>query len=128
MFHFLPSLDVSAKDGSQETAVSLMGMILGTCRLTMHPISNNHVGLILTPLINGNQFIIWPLFIMFTFFHLFANYQAGSCTLNLNYDFSTLTVVSSVVMESLNRQRMSIAISFFLKRGGKIPTPYVLLC
>ncbi|XP_065183504.1 RUS family member 1-like [Sycon ciliatum] len=53
--------DVAAKDGSQETLVSLVGLIVGT---------------IITPMINNNQMIIWTLFLTFTCCHLIANYMA----------------------------------------------------
>lgn len=55
--------DVSAKDGSQETAVSLLGLLFG---------------LLLTPFLNSQKFI-WGLFLFFTCLHLFANYKAVSC-------------------------------------------------
>lgn len=55
--------DVSAKDGSQETAVGLIGLLLG---------------LLITPIINGYQPAIWFLFLFCTFFHLYANYKAVS--------------------------------------------------
>lgn len=53
--------DVAAKDGSQETAVTLAGLLLG---------------LIIAPLVEGNYGLIWILFFMFTAAHLFANYRA----------------------------------------------------
>jgi hypothetical protein len=53
--------DVAAKDGSQETAVSLVGLILG---------------LIIAPLVDNNYVLIWLLFAVFTAAHLFANYRA----------------------------------------------------
>eukprot|EP01121_Diplochlamys_sp_Union-15-3_P009506 TRINITY_DN2593_c0_g1_i2.p1 TRINITY_DN2593_c0_g1~~TRINITY_DN2593_c0_g1_i2.p1 ORF type:complete len:416 (-),score=72.18 TRINITY_DN2593_c0_g1_i2:23-1270(-) len=53
--------DVSAKDGSQETAVSLFGMILG---------------MFITPLIGDSSFYTWLLFLLLTFAHLFFNYKA----------------------------------------------------
>jgi len=52
---------VAAKDGSQETAVTLVGLILG---------------LIITPLVEGHYGLIWFLFITFTVAHLFSNYRA----------------------------------------------------
>ncbi len=77
---------MAAKDGSQETAVSLMGMILG---------------LIITPMVDQNHFLIWSLFFVFTFFHLYANYNA----------------VSGVMMDTLNRQRLAIVLEHYLESG-----------
>jgi hypothetical protein len=54
-------LDVSAKDGSQETAIGLLGMLLA---------------IVVTPLVGDSQFLIWLCFWLFTIFHLYANYKA----------------------------------------------------
>lgn len=54
------SLDVSAKDGSQETAVNLIGL---------------GIGFIITPLLQ-TQRQIWTLFFVFSTFHIFFNYCA----------------------------------------------------
>ncbi|XP_070572784.1 RUS family member 1-like [Ptychodera flava] len=56
--------DVSAKDGSQETMVNLLGLL---------------VGLIITPMVAGNPQLMWSLFVMFTMLHLFSNYRAVTC-------------------------------------------------
>jgi hypothetical protein len=53
--------DVSAKDGTQETALVLVGMLLS---------------LVLTPLIGDSQFMTWLFFCLFTFLHLLSNYLA----------------------------------------------------
>ena len=53
--------DVSAKDGSQETAVNFLALLLG---------------LVLIPAVDGNKVVIWLLFILFTAIHIFANYKA----------------------------------------------------
>lgn len=76
--------DVSAKDGSQETAVALIGMILG---------------LVLTPIVSGNYIAVWSLFFVFTFLHLYANFNAVSC----------------VVFETLNQQRTTIVIKKYVQ-------------
>jgi hypothetical protein len=55
--------DVSSKDGSQETALVLIGML---------------VALIFNPLIGDSLFRTWLFFGIFTFIHLFANYLAVS--------------------------------------------------
>ena len=57
------------------------------------------LGLVITPLLAGNQLAIWSLFFVFTFFHLWSNYNA----------------VSSVVFETLNQQRASLVISSYIK-------------
>jgi hypothetical protein len=53
--------DVSAKDGSQETAIGLLGMLLA---------------IVVTPLVGDSQFLTWVCFWFFTTFHLYANYKA----------------------------------------------------
>ncbi|KAK9366918.1 vitamin B6 photo-protection and homoeostasis-domain-containing protein [Lipomyces kononenkoae] len=68
--------DVAAKDSSQETVISLLGMLAGT---------------VLIPYINTNK-ETWTMLIILITIHLLANYRA----------------VSSVVMETLNRQRTNI--------------------
>ncbi|XP_066918536.1 RUS family member 1-like [Clytia hemisphaerica] len=76
--------DVSAKDGSQETLVNLMALI---------------ASFILTPIVADRPILVWFLFILFTFFHLFANYRAVSC----------------VVMETLNMNRLYIVMQHFIE-------------
>lgn len=55
--------DVASKDGSQETALVLIGMLLA---------------LVLNPIIGDSQRLTWIFFAIFTFIHLFANYLAVS--------------------------------------------------
>jgi hypothetical protein len=55
--------DVASKDGSQETALVLVGMLLA---------------LVLNPIIGDSQRLTWSFFAFFTFIHLFANYLAVS--------------------------------------------------
>lgn len=55
--------DVASKDGSQETALVLVGMMLS---------------LILNPIIGDSQTLTWIFFAIFTFIHLLANYTAVS--------------------------------------------------
>ena len=52
---------MAAKDGSQETAVNLIGLILG---------------LIITPLLDSYPTYLFAFFTFFTLLHLFANYKA----------------------------------------------------
>ena len=53
--------DISAKEGIQETAVTLCGLVLGMA---------------CTKWINGDQTATWAVFIFLTSFHVYANYQA----------------------------------------------------
>ena len=88
--HFATSnntADVSAKDGNQETAVSLIGIILGT----------------LIAMLPDTPALTWSLFILFTGFHLFANYRG----------------VSAVILRDINRQRLEIC----LREGNFQLTP-----
>eukprot|EP00026_Physarum_polycephalum_P008734 Phypoly_transcript_08834.p1 GENE.Phypoly_transcript_08834~~Phypoly_transcript_08834.p1 ORF type:complete len:422 (+),score=62.60 Phypoly_transcript_08834:50-1315(+) len=86
--------DVSAKDGSQETAVSLAGMLLGM--LVTAILSSEAAGGILT----------WSLFLMFTICHLFCNYKG----------------LRAVRLDTFNRQRADIFLSSY-RKNGKILSP-----
>ncbi|XP_047136240.1 RUS family member 1 isoform X1 [Hydra vulgaris] len=83
--------DVSAKDGSQETLVNLMALF---------------AGFLITPLVVDNLFLTWYFFLVFTFLHLYANYQA----------------VSTVVMETINLPRLHILVKHYFIYG-KVLTP-----
>ncbi|KAL3511049.1 hypothetical protein ACH5RR_030450 [Cinchona calisaya] len=56
--------DISAKEGSQETVATMMGMALGMllARITM-----------------GHSLSIWICFLSLTLFHMYANYKAVCC-------------------------------------------------
>ncbi|KAG8366443.1 hypothetical protein BUALT_Bualt17G0080300 [Buddleja alternifolia] len=56
--------DISAKEGSQETLATMIGMALGMllARITM-----------------GHSLAIWFCFLSLTFFHMYANYKAVRC-------------------------------------------------
>ncbi|MCO5555262.1 hypothetical protein L7F22_008806 [Adiantum nelumboides] len=56
--------DISAKEGSQETAATLMGMLVG---MLLAEVTSGHVG------------AIWLCFLALTGFHMFANYKAVRC-------------------------------------------------
>lgn len=56
--------DISAKEGSQETAATLTGMLLG---------------MLLAKLTSGNTGAIWLCFLALTGFHMYANYRAVRC-------------------------------------------------
>ena len=55
--------DVTAKESTQETAITLIGMTLGT---------------IITHLIGGNTSIVWIIFIISTIIHQYANFKLVS--------------------------------------------------
>eukprot|EP00029_Vermamoeba_vermiformis_P013268 TRINITY_DN8185_c0_g1_i1.p1 TRINITY_DN8185_c0_g1~~TRINITY_DN8185_c0_g1_i1.p1 ORF type:complete len:404 (+),score=43.87 TRINITY_DN8185_c0_g1_i1:152-1363(+) len=55
--------DVAAKDGSQETANSLLGLVLAT---------------VLIPIITRSNTMIWAAYVFLTIMHLLANYKAVS--------------------------------------------------
>lgn len=59
--------DISAKEGSQETVATMMGMALG---------------MLLAHITMGHSTIIWFSFLSLTMFHMYANYKAVRC-LNL---------------------------------------------
>ncbi|KAL5015975.1 hypothetical protein ScPMuIL_005564 [Solemya velum] len=86
--------DVSAKDGSQETLVNLAALL---CSLVM------------IPLVTGHEIIIWTLYVLFTFLHLYANYSA----------------VTAVVMETLNMARLHILASHYFEDTTILPVSVV---
>lgn len=53
--------DVAAKDGSQETLVNVIALVMS---------------LIFLPLVSGKPYLIWTLFALFTCAHLYCNYRA----------------------------------------------------
>ncbi|CAL9203602.1 protein root UVB sensitive 3-like [Musa acuminata AAA Group] len=82
--------DISAKEGSQETVATMVGMALG---------------MLLAHITMGNPVAIWLSFLSLTMFHIYANYKAVSClslsTLNserssilLQYYMQNRTVLS----------------------------------
>ncbi|CAJ0955612.1 unnamed protein product, partial [Mesorhabditis belari] len=76
--------DVAAKDGSQETLVNAAALL---------------VSLALLPAVSGKHTIIWILFGLLTFLHLFANYRA----------------VRSLKLDVLNGKRAAIIIREYIK-------------
>lgn len=56
--------DISAKEGSQETLATMVGMMLG---------------MVLAHVTMGNPFAIWLCFLSLTVFHMYANYKAVRC-------------------------------------------------
>lgn len=56
--------DISAKEGSQETMATMIGMLLG---------------MLLAHVTAGHPAAMWSSFLLLTLFHMFANYQAVRC-------------------------------------------------
>lgn len=75
--------DVSAKDGSQETCVNLLASVTGVVLLTAVQDSR----------------LLWLMFALFTFTHIYANYKA----------------VKSLTISTLNTARLNIVISNYLQ-------------
>jgi hypothetical protein len=95
--HFAKSnnlADVSAKDGSQETIVNLVGMISGTYLVTA-------VDGIAIPFLSYQIPVAWLLFTLLTVLHLYCNYQA----------------VKSVVLDTLNDQRYALLCQRYITSG-----------
>ncbi|KAI8803023.1 vitamin B6 photo-protection and homoeostasis-domain-containing protein [Cladochytrium replicatum] len=85
--------DLNAKDGSQETVVNLIGLLLGPIILTVLP--------------EGDVYRTWFVLVIFTALHLFFNYRA----------------VRAVVIPTLNRQRAAILMTAHITGKGKILSP-----
>ncbi|CAH9101110.1 unnamed protein product [Cuscuta europaea] len=56
--------DISAKEGSQETVATMIGMALG---------------ILLARITTGHSIAIWTVFLSLTVFHMYANYKAVCC-------------------------------------------------
>jgi hypothetical protein len=82
--------DVSAKDGSQETAASLLGMVLGMAVAATVPITS----------------FWWTLFVfsIFTALHILFNYKA----------------VSAVLLDCFNKQRADICIGDWVRQRSRV--------
>lgn len=91
--------DVTAKDGSQETAVNIAGLLIGAYLLSA-------LAAIQDPA--SAQLVTWLVFIALTCGHVYSNYRA----------------VRAVVMETLNDQRAAIvAKAVAAEAGPAVPTP-----
>jgi hypothetical protein len=69
--------DVSAKEGSQETAATLVGMSMG---------------IVVARLTSGNPVSLWVSFLLLTAFHMYANYRAvkSLCLTSLNAERTSI--------------------------------------
>eukprot|EP01018_Ginkgo_biloba_P006222 Gb_26344 [translate_table: standard] len=83
--------DISAKEGSQETMATMVGMLLG---------------MLLSHITADRPGIMWSSFLILTFFHMFANYQAVRC----------------LCLTSLNEERAKILLQNFMT-NGQVLTP-----
>uniref|UniRef100_A0A183CRP6 DUF1211 domain-containing protein n=1 Tax=Globodera pallida TaxID=36090 RepID=A0A183CRP6_GLOPA len=73
--------DVAAKDGSQETLVNVLSLL---------------VSLVLLPQVEARPATIWALFTFFTTVHLFANYRAVKCIQLETLNQKRLTLAVSI--------------------------------
>eukprot|EP01113_Clastostelium_recurvatum_P045027 TRINITY_DN7676_c0_g1_i8.p1 TRINITY_DN7676_c0_g1~~TRINITY_DN7676_c0_g1_i8.p1 ORF type:complete len:346 (+),score=54.14 TRINITY_DN7676_c0_g1_i8:417-1454(+) len=83
--------DVSAKDQSQETAVGLIGMLLGMVVSNILAHEKDAVG----------GWMTWTLFAVFTVLHLYANYSG----------------LRACQLHTLNRQRVNILFEEYMRSG-----------
>lgn len=67
------------------------------------------INIVLIPTLSGNAHLLWTLFILFTFLHIFANYKAVTC----------------VVMDTLNYARFKVVFNHcYVNPGlGEILSP-----
>jgi hypothetical protein len=82
---------VAAKDGSQETAVTLVGLVLG---------------LLIAPLVEGDLGLIWFLFAVFTAGHLLANYWAVRGLVMDTLNRQRLAIVVGHYLDSADRREV----------------------
>ncbi|KAH8933770.1 hypothetical protein BDL97_18G047500 [Sphagnum fallax] len=75
--------DVSAKEGSQETAATLVGMSMG---------------IVVARLTSGNPVSLWVSFLLLTAFHMYANYRAvkSLCLTSLNAERTSILLQAFV--------------------------------
>lgn len=78
--------DVSAKDSSQETLVNLIALM---------------VNLVIVPIVVKSSTVVWTMFFLLTFLHIFCNYKA----------------VRAVNMEVFNMSRLMSTVNNFLMTG-----------
>ena len=77
----------------QETLVNLGALILN---------------LSILPMVSGDPYLVWTLFVTMTMLHLFANYKA----------------VTSLIFETLNKDRLLLILdAYCIKKSNKLPTP-----
>ncbi|GAA0169836.1 hypothetical protein LIER_24226 [Lithospermum erythrorhizon] len=87
--------DISAKEGSQETVATMIGMALG---------------MLLARITTGQPLVIWLLFLSLTMFHMYANYRAVRCLslTTLNWERSSILVLHFMeTCQGLSPERVS---------------------
>ncbi|KAK4715197.1 hypothetical protein R3W88_013535 [Solanum pinnatisectum] len=108
--------DIAAKEGSQETLATMIGMALG---------------MLLARLTIGHSFAIWISFLSLTMFHMYANYKAVCClslnTLNcercsivLSHFLKTGQVLSPKQVSSMEHVLPLLMTSWNLKGGDSL--------
>ena len=75
--------DVAAKDGAQETLVNINALLCS---------------LVLLPMVSGHQLVIWMLYFLFTYIHLYANYRAVTSLKFRTFNCSLLHIVVEFVL------------------------------
>lgn len=84
--------DVSAKDSSQETLVNLVALVFN---------------LMIIPIVVANSTVVWTLFSLLTFLHVFCNYKA----------------VRAVNIEVFNMSRLKSTIKRYFQSGEVLTPP-----
>ncbi|KAJ4710746.1 protein root UVB sensitive 3 [Melia azedarach] len=77
--------DISAKEGSQETMATMIGMALG---------------MLLARITTGNPLAIWFSFLSLTMFHIYANYRAVRCLALTSLNFERSSILLQHFMET----------------------------
>ncbi|KAM7269881.1 hypothetical protein ACFE04_025378 [Oxalis oulophora] len=77
--------DISAKEGSQETVATMVGMALG---------------MLLARVTSGNPVVIWFSFLSLTMFHMYANYKAVCCLALTSLNFERSSIILQHYMKT----------------------------
>ncbi|CAN8305290.1 unnamed protein product [Cochlearia groenlandica] len=77
--------DISAKEGSQETMATMIGM---------------SIGMLLARFTSGNPLAIWFSFLSLTVFHMYANYRAVRCLVLNSLNFERSSILLTHFMQS----------------------------
>ncbi|KAJ0095821.1 hypothetical protein Patl1_16677 [Pistacia atlantica] len=77
--------DISAKEGSQETMATMIGMAFG---------------MLLARITIGNALAIWFCFLSLTMFHMYANYKAVRCLALNSLNFQRMSILLQHFMET----------------------------
>ncbi|XP_021910122.1 protein root UVB sensitive 3 isoform X2 [Carica papaya] len=77
--------DISAKEGSQETMATMIGMA---------------IGMLLAHVTMGNPLAIWFSFLSLTIFHMYANYRAVRCLVLTSLNFERICILLKHFIET----------------------------